>query len=112
MSYRTHRSSGYGCESLTELPEAPGIVARAYRTHRSSGRVKKAIYPYPGYCGTERADLTDVPGTGMNVVQNPNKLFVRVWMWSGVNHAKFHQRKFSGGELWATDEQARPLPSL
>ena len=76
-------------------------VWMCYRIHRSSG-----------YCGTERADLTDVPGTGMNVVQNPNKLFVRVWMWSGVNHAKFHQRKFSGGELWATDEQARPLPSL
>ena len=26
------RSSGYGNESLTELPEVPGIVARAYRT--------------------------------------------------------------------------------
>ena len=30
----TRRSSGYGYESLTELP---GIVARAYRTSRSSG---------------------------------------------------------------------------
>ena len=53
MSYRTHRSSGYGYESLTELPEVPGIVTRAYRTPRSSG------YGYE--CLTE---LTEVPGTG------------------------------------------------
>ena len=39
MSYRTHRISGYGYESLAELPEVPGIVARAYRTYRSSGQV-------------------------------------------------------------------------
>ena len=36
-AYRTHRSSGYGYENLTELPEVPGIVAWAYRTCRSSG---------------------------------------------------------------------------
>ena len=35
-AYRTHRSSGYGYESLTEVPEVPGIVAWAYRTYRSS----------------------------------------------------------------------------
>ena len=35
--YRTHISSGYGHESLTELPEVPGIVARAYKTYTSSG---------------------------------------------------------------------------
>ena len=28
------------------------------------------LYPYPGYCGTGRTELTEVPGTGMNVVQN------------------------------------------
>ena len=38
-AYRAHRSSGYGYESLTELPEVPGIVARAYRTYRSFGQV-------------------------------------------------------------------------
>ena len=36
---QAHRSSGYEYESLTELPEVPGIVARAYRTYRSSGQV-------------------------------------------------------------------------
>ena len=52
MSYRTHRSSGYGYGSLTELPEVPSIVTRTYRTYRSSGC---------GYdCPTE---LTEVPGT-------------------------------------------------
>ena len=44
---------GYGHESLTELPEVPGIVERAYRTYRSSG------YGYK--C---RAEPTDFSGTG------------------------------------------------
>ena len=69
-SYRTSRSFGYGYESVTELPEVPGIVARAYRTHRSSGRARKVRYPYPGYCGTGCTELTEVPGTGMNVLPN------------------------------------------
>ena len=53
MSCRTHRSSGYGYERLTELPEIPGIVAR-------------------------RTEGTEVPGTGMNVLQNLHKFQVRV----------------------------------
>ena len=38
-SYITSRSSGYGYERLTELPEVPGIVARAYITYTSFGQV-------------------------------------------------------------------------
>ena len=64
-SYRTSSSFGYGYGSVTELTEVPEFVARAYRTHRSSGWVQKMLYPYPGYCGTGRTDLTEVPGTGM-----------------------------------------------
>ena len=120
-SYRTSRSFGYWHGSVTELTEVPGIVARAYRTHRSSGRVQKMLYLYPGYCGTGayrthrrsgyghecpteltevpdtgmkvlqnlqkfrvmwhgRTELTEVPGTGINVVQNSQKFFVQVWM--------------------------------
>ena len=75
-SYRTYRSAGTGDGSVTEhtedpgtsmnvihnlqklrvrvteLTEAPGIVARAYRTHRSSRVGMKILCPYPGYCGT------------------------------------------------------------
>ena len=91
-----------------DIPVPPGIAP----VLQKSQKLRVLLYPYPGYLWHARTELTEVPGTDMNVVQNPNKLFVRVWMWSGVNHAKFHQRKFSGGELWATDEQARPLPSL
>ena len=69
-SYRTSRSFGYGCESVTELPEVLGIVARAYRTHRSSGLLRNVLYPYPGCCGTRFTELTEVPGTGMNILQN------------------------------------------
>ena len=67
--YRTHRSSGY--------------VPRAYTTHRTSelaevpGRYKM-LYPYPGYLWHGRGELTQVPGTGMNVVQKLQKFRVRV----------------------------------
>ena len=54
------------------------FVARAYRTHRSSGQVQKMLYPYRGYCGTGRTELTQVPDTGMNVIQNSKKFRVRV----------------------------------
>ena len=54
-SYRTSRSFGYGYESVTELPEVPGIVAREYRTYSSSSG-----YGYE--CPTELTAV--VPGTG------------------------------------------------
>ena len=77
-SYRTSRSFGYRYGSVIEFTEAPGNVARAYRTHRSSGRVQKMLYPYPGYCGTGRTELTEVPGTGIIVIQNSQKFRVRI----------------------------------
>ena len=89
--YRTCRSFGYGYGSVTELTAVPGIVARAYRNHRSSrycgtgaqnsqkfrAGTKNAV-PVPGYCGTGRTELTEVPGTGMNVLHNSQKFRVRV----------------------------------
>ena len=54
--YRTHRTSGY-C--------GPGVQnSQKFR----SGI--KTLYRYLGYCETERTGLTEVPGTGMKVVQN------------------------------------------
>ena len=67
MSYRTHRSSGYGYECLTELGQVSGIVALAYRTYRRSG------YGYK--C---RAELAEVLCTSLDVVQNSQKFRVRV----------------------------------
>ena len=85
------------CHSLTEVTEVPGKgmgilqtlhkfrvrVRKCYRTHRSSGYCGtgvqnsqklragiKTLYPYPGYSWNGHTDLTEVPGTGMNVVQN------------------------------------------
>ena len=52
-SYRTSTSFGYGYGSVTKLTEVSGVAARAYKT--------------------------DVPGTGMNVLQNSQKFRVRVW---------------------------------
>ena len=79
MSYRTHTSSGYGYESLIELPEAPGICGTG-RTELTKvpGRYKNAV-PVPRVLRHGRTDLTEGPGTGMNVVQkNSQKFFVRV----------------------------------
>ena len=93
------------CHSLTEVPEVPakgmGIlqnlqkfrvrVRTCYRTHRNSGYCGtgvqnsqkfragiKMLYPYPGYLWHGRTELTEVPGTGINVVQNLQKYRVRV----------------------------------
>ena len=41
QNFQKFRVRGY--ESLTEVPEVPGIVARAYRTSRSLGRYKHAV---------------------------------------------------------------------
>ena len=82
--------------SVTEITKAQGIVARAYRTHIGY----KHDIPVPrvfvalayrtsrssGY-GFECTELPEAPGTGMNVLQNFQKLFVgyhpaeipRVW---------------------------------
>ena len=66
-------------------------VRKCYRTHRSSGYCGtgvqnsqkfragiKMLYPYPGYLWYERKELTEVPGTGISVVQNLQKFRVRV----------------------------------
>ena len=50
----------------TELGEVPA-------------RYKNAV-PVPRVLCHGRTDLTEVSGTGMNVAQNSQKFFVRVWM--------------------------------
>ena len=73
--YRTRRISGHGRTQLTEVPSryknavpVPRVfVARAYRSYNSSG------YGYEIQCRTE---LTEVPGTGMDVLQNLRNFFV------------------------------------
>ena len=74
QSYRSHRIFGEGYEDLTEVPEVPGIVALPYRNHRSSERVQNIMYLYPRCCGHGRTGLPEVPGTGLNVVQELPKV--------------------------------------
>ena len=81
--YRTHRSSGYGCKSFTELPEVPGTgmkVVQNFQTFRVLWHGRTEITEVPGRCenavpvprvfvargGTE---LTNAPGTGKNPVK-------------------------------------------
>ena len=79
QSDRTHRSSGYGYESLTHLTEAQGTgmeVLQSSKKFRVRNPPKfrvgiRILYPYPGYCGTG--------------VQKIRKFRVRVWM-SYVTH--------------------------
>ena len=73
--YRTHRSSGYcgtGVQNSQKFPVGmtmfypyPGYCGTAYKTHRSAG------YGYE-----RQTELTEVPGTGMNALQNLHKFFV------------------------------------
>ena len=74
-SYRTSRVRVWKCYKTSR---SSGFVAQAYRTHTSSGRVQNIMYPYPGYCGTDLTELTEVPGTGMKVLQNFQKFRVRI----------------------------------
>ena len=92
-AYRTHRSSGYGYECPTELTEVLGTGMRVLQNFQKfrvlwqgrtelaevPGRYKNAV-PVPRVLWHGRTDLTEVPGAGMNVVQNSQKFFVRVWM--------------------------------
>ena len=73
-SYRTYKSSGYGYGSVTELTEVPGrcksdvLVPRGFVERRTElTEVRSSECP---------AELKEVPGTGMNVLQNLRKFFV------------------------------------
>ena len=79
----SYRSFRYGYGSVTELAEVTGIVARAYRTHRRSGHVYESlveprevaggndnVVPVPRVFVALRTELTEVPGTGMHVLQS------------------------------------------
>ena len=80
---------GKGMGILQNLLKFLVRVQKCYRTYRSSGYCGtgvqnsqkfragiKMLYPYPGYLWHERAELTEVPGTGSSVVQNLQKLRV------------------------------------
>ena len=64
--YKTHRSSGYGHECHIELTEVPGRY--------------KNVVPIPRVCWHGRTELTEVPGTGMDVQHNLQAFLVRVWV--------------------------------
>ena len=67
--------TGKGMGILQNLQKFRVRVRKCYRTHRSSGQVKM-LYPYPGYLRHWRTERTEVPGTGVNVLQNLHKFFV------------------------------------
>ena len=104
-SYRTHRSSGYGYESLTKLPEVPGTdmeVLQNFQEFRVlwhgrtelaevSGRYKNAVpvprvfvaltyrtYRSSGYGYEDPIELTKVPGTG-NTQESVGEEFDLKW---------------------------------
>ena len=64
-SYRTHRNSGYGMEVLQKLTNVPGRYTN--------------VVPVPRVSWHGRTELTEVSGTGMNVLQNSQKFRARVW---------------------------------
>ena len=89
-TYRTYRSSGYGYECGTELPEVPGTgtkVLQNFQTFRVlwhgrteltevPGRYENAV-PVPQiFVALTYRTNTELPGTGMNVLQNFQKFRV------------------------------------
>ena len=103
-AYTAYRSPGYGYECPTEFTEVPGTGMRVLQNFQRfrvlwhgrteftevAGRYENAV-PVPRVLWHGRTDLTEVPGTGMNVVQNSQKFFVRVWMLF-----RSHKSKSSG----------------
>ena len=92
-AYRTHRRFGYGYECLTELTDVPGTgmkVSQNFQKFRVLWRGRTELTEVPGRCKNAahvprvlwqgRTDLSQLSGTGVNVVQNSQKFFVRVWM--------------------------------
>ena len=82
--------SGYGYGSLTEVPEVSGTSRECHRTHRSSGHGMEVIHnsqkfqarytnvvPVPWVLWHGLTELTEVPGTDMNIVHNSHKFWVR-----------------------------------
>ena len=90
-SYKTHRSSGYGYDSLTELTEFPGTGMEVLQNSPKFRAGIRMVYPHtrtrtrvllqgrtrtPGI--VPRAYRTyRIPGTGMNVVHNSQKFRYR-----------------------------------
>ena len=60
--YRTHRSFGYCGRGVPNSQKIPAGI--------------KMSYPYPGCCVHGRTELTEVPGTGISVIQNLPNVFV------------------------------------
>ena len=105
--YRTHRSSVYcgtgiqnsqkfraGTKNAVPVPRV--LLHGAYRTHRTSEYGFECPTELTEVLGTGmnvlqnldkfrvlwhwRTERTDVPGTGINVVHNSQKFLVQVWM--------------------------------
>ena len=79
-SYRTHRSSGYGYGSLTELTEYPGMYTNVIPVpvHVLAPRYFYKGIPVARVLCHGRNDLTEVAGMCMNAVQMLQKFRVRV----------------------------------
>ena len=106
-----HRSSGYRYASLTELTEVPGTgmevlqYSQEFRVRYGSlaelaevpGRYT-IVVPVPRVLWHGRTELTEVSGTGMNIVQISQKFRVRTGM-----HVLKNLQKFGYGYEYRTD---------
>ena len=71
------QNSGYGYGSCTEVTEVPlALWNRSTELIEvPAGYDPSMLCPYPGYCGTDRTELTDIPIIGM-------KVFQKFWVWA------------------------------
>ena len=94
------QNSGYGYECPTELTDVPGTGLEALQNfqkfrvllHGRTGLTELPDWdnyavPVPRVLWHGRTHLTEVRGTGMNVVQNSQKFFVRIWVLYGAHRS-------------------------
>ena len=70
--------SGTGIDVVPNLPKCPVPVLMLYRTYRSVRYRYESLYRYRRYRYPYRAELTEVSGTGIDVVPNLPKCPVPV----------------------------------
>ena len=70
-SYKTSRSSRFGYESLTKLPELTGMYCGTGVHNFQKFRAGiNMLYPYPGSLWHRCTEVPEVPGTGMSVLHH------------------------------------------
>ena len=122
-SYRIHRSSGYGYDSLTEIPELLGTGVKVLQNFQNSrvlwhgrtelpevpGRYKHDV-PVPRVFAAPRAERPEIPDTVMSVLQKLQKFFVDLCPGYGLCVLYEHNENRKVGYGYECREELTDVP--